>query len=569
MYEDSENAGVTSVEETLVPGPERPYRRLHVGPGEPQTPRYDLMQDGADSREPQRKSAGLESETDISQWNAESHVAGLIHFTDFQIADLASPSRVEYLQRLAGEPEWERMLPAYRPQEFLLAQAIEVTVRSVNAFAASSPERWNLALTTGDNTDSAQSNELTAFLTYMEGGRVEPAAGTRDFADAPVGLGDEHYYNPETASHDVWKIHHGLPTHPGALAAAARPFDGEGLGLPWLSCFGNHDCLVQGRAAAPSDYDTFLTGASKPVAISVDAAPPGDKLSAYVSDPIWAGEGTKHQIDADSERRMVTKSEYVKRHLAAPGMPVGHGFTEDNSNGGTAYFVYDGLPNLRIIVLDTTNLAGHVDGCVDAQQFEWLEQRLIEVHSHFVSDNGSTVRGGGDDRVVVISSHHGLSTMTNNYGEFLAEESGQGRTLHLAADVEALLHRFGNVALWLSGHTHINRITPRPGSLGGFWEISTGSIAEWPVQFRGIEILAEEKNLHLRTTMVDLQAPAAPDGSLDLRDLASLHREIGANDAGSVGGLNAEGARCDRNQDLIVPVSSELLAALSAMNRNE
>lgn len=555
---------VTSVEATLVPSADSRYRRLHTGPGEPHTVRKDLLRTTAADEADGNLGDSLTPPTQTPQ-PLRSHIAGLIHFTDFQIADLASPSRVEYLQRLQGKPSWERMLPAYRPQEFLQAHAIESTVRSVNALAASDPQRWNLALTTGDNTDSAQVNELSYFLTYLDGGRSEPAAGTRGFSDAPVGMGDDHYYNPEPTSQDVWKSRYGLPTHPGALAAAAKPFDSVGLGLPWLSCFGNHDCLVQGRAPVPDGYDTFLVGAAKPSGIDPDTAPAGDKLSAYVDDPWWASSGEVHEITPDPLRRMTSKSEYVDRHLSAPGAPVGHGFDAGNSRDGTAYYVYDELPGVRVIVLDTTNLAGHVDGCVDDRQFAWLEERLIETHSEYLTPEGRLVSGGGDDRIVVLASHHGLSTMTNDCGEFAEENIGPRGTLHLGSDVEALLHRFSNVALWLSGHTHINKITARPGPQGGFWEVSTGSIAEWPVQFRSIDILAAEQMVCIRTTMMDSQVPAQPDGTLGMADLASLHREIGANDAGSVGGLYAEGTAADRNQDLFVTVSAELSAGLSKL----
>lgn len=546
MFEQNRIPVVSSVESTLVPGEERPYRRLHRGPGEPHLERRDLMS----------QSSGGGPRAD------ERSMAGLIHFTDFQIADLASPSRVEFLQRLVGEKGWERMLPAYRPQEFMLAQAIELIVRSMNAFAAEDPERWTLALTTGDNTDSAQHNELTTFLNCLQGGRIEPAAGTRGFSDAPVGLGDDHYYNPEPWSEDVWKSSLGLPTYPGTVAASVQPFDAVGLRIPWLSCFGNHDCLVQGRAARPEGYDDILTGSSKPVDRPADA-PSGDKLSAYVEDPTWVSTGRADEIEARDDRRMVSKREYIEQHLAAPGAPSGHGFTADNFTTGHAYYVYDGLPGIRMIVLDTTNIAGHVDGCVDDAQFVWLEERLAEVHSRYRAVDGSTVQADGEDRIVVIASHHGLSTMTNDFGGETYDDGEEKGKRHLAADVEALLHRFGNVALWLSGHTHINKITPRPGASGGFWEVSTASIAEWPVQFRSIEIFAGAEALRVRTTMVDSQVPAAPDGSLDLADLASLHREIGANDPGSVGGLHAQGSPADRNQDLLVPVSPELLKSLA------
>lgn len=559
---------VTSVEATLVPSDESPYRRLHTGPGETHTVRKELLENSSAGTNGDNHRDSRTAPTEPSL-HLQSHIAGLIHFTDFQIADLASPSRVEYLQRLQGRSSWERMLPAYRPQEFLQAQAIESTVRSVNALAASDPQRWKLALTTGDNTDSAQVNELTYFLTYLDGGRCEPAAGTRDFSDAPVGMADEHYYNPEPSSQDVWKSRYGLPTQPGALTAAAKPFDSVGLGLPWLSCFGNHDCLVQGRAPAPSGYDTHLAGTSKPSRIDPDIAPTGDKLAAYVDDPWWVSAGEIHQIEADLQRRMTSKSEYVDRHLSAPGSPVGHGFNVGNRQDGTAYYVYDALPGVRVIVLDTTNLSGHVDGCIDDRQFAWLEDRLIETHSKYLTRDDSLESGGGDDRIVVLASHHGLSTMTNDYGEFAEEHIAPRGKLHLASDVEAMLHRFSNVALWLSGHTHINKITPRPGSQGGFWEVSTGSIAEWPVQFRSIDILTQDQMVCIRTTMVDSQVPAQPDGTLDIADLASLHREIGANDAGSVGGLHAEGTPTDRNQELLVNVSAELLVALSKFVESE
>lgn len=539
----------TTVDATLVPDDVQPYRRLHLRPGEQHSVRNDLIPVQSDERREE----------------GEVRIAGLIHFTDFQIADLASPSRVEFLQRREGQQDWKRMLPAYRPQEFLLAHAIEQTVRSINALVARDPGRWDIALTTGDNTDSAQSNELDAFLTYLEGGRIEPAAGTRGFSNAPVGFGDRNYYNPEPASHDTWKEAKGLPTHAGALKASAEPFDSAGLGLPWLSCFGNHDCLVQGRAAEPSGYDEFLTGPAKPVDVAAVVGPSGDKLAGYVEDPTWTSQGTSRLIDRDPERRMVSKTEYVDRHMRAPGSPKGHGFTEANSASGHAYYVYDGLPHVRMIVLDTTNIAGHVDGCVDARQFEWLEEQLIEVHTTYLSENGEALNGGGRDRLVVIASHHGLSTLTNDYYESSAAERDDRGKLYLADEVEGLLHRFSNVVVWLSGHTHVNKITPRPGESGGFWEVSTGSIAEWPVQFRGIEISAGTTWIRLRTTMVDSQAPAAPNGSLSLEDLASLHREIAANDAGSVGGLFAEGTVDDRNQDLLVSVSGELLSVLASL----
>ena len=50
----------------------------------------------------------------------------------------------------------------------------------------------------------------------------------------------------------------------------------------------------------------------------------------------------------------------------------------------------------------------------------------------------------------------------------------------LAAPLLEVVHRHPCVVLWLTGHRHIHRITPRPGAAGGFWEITTASIIDWP-----------------------------------------------------------------------------------------
>lgn len=203
--------------------------------------------------------------------------------------------------------------------------------------------------------------------------------------------------------------------------------------------------------------------------------------------------------------------------------------------------------------LDTTNPHGHVDGRVDLAQMAWLEESLREVHSTFIDETGEVVRQSVPDRLVVLASHHGLSTMVNSTGD---------DSVALAPQVEALLHRFGNVVLWLSGHTHVNRVTPRPGQNGGFWEVSTSSLAEWPVQVRLVELELAEAEARVVLTMVDSAVPVSPTAGLELADLASLHREVAANDEGSVGGLFAEGVREDRNVVLSIPMEPEAVARI-------
>jgi hypothetical protein len=107
-----------------------------------------------------------------------------------------------------------------------------------------------------------------------------------------------------------------------------------------------------------------------------------------------------------------------------------------------------------------------------------------------------------------------------------------------------LLHRFSNVVLWLNGHIHANRITARRDrSGGGFWEVTTSSLVDWPCQGRVVEIfVAGPGLLAIACTMVD------HDGV----GLAGIHRELAANVP--FNGLDSRraGDAADRNAILLL-----------------
>jgi hypothetical protein len=59
-------------------------------------------------------------------------------------------------------------------------------------------------------------------------------------------------------------------------------------------------------------------------------------------------------VPADPARRRVTTSEWIAEHLASPGLPRGHGFTQEAARDGRAWYAFDAAA-LRCLMLDTVN----------------------------------------------------------------------------------------------------------------------------------------------------------------------------------------------------------------------
>jgi metallophosphoesterase (TIGR03767 family) len=259
-------------------------------------------------------------------------------------------------------------------------------------------------------------------------------------------------------------------------------------------------------------------------------------------------------VCSEAGRRTVSRRDFVRGHLEAGGQPQGHGFGEVNSAESRCYFVSDHGDQMRLIVLDTVDASGHYQGSIGAGQFAWLEKRLEEVHSRFWNETGSSVTTSNRDRLVVIFSHHGMSTMINDLAD---AELERDLPRLLGPAVEALLHRFPNTVLWVNGHTHRNRIRPRPHPYGrnsGFWEVTTASLIDWPCQARLIEIVDNGNGtLSILSTMVDHGASADPRESEGSLRLAAIHRELAANDPHSGMASGKQGEQTDRNVELVLP----------------
>jgi metallophosphoesterase (TIGR03767 family) len=542
----------TTLERVLGAGPvlrrgrDTDYTALAWHPGEPHRVRTELV--GAAWERPRRGTRPL---------------ACLAHVTDLQLADVCSPARFEFFNGHFADPRMRALVPMHRPQEAITAHAIDALVRTLNRLAGGprTGHPVQLVVTTGDSIDNAQWNELRVLLDVLGGGTVSPGAGLTAY-DGVQASGWPHdlFWRPECdggGEPDLYRARHGFPDRPGLLAAAFAAFTAEGLRLPWLACHGNHEALVQGVGVPTPALQGLLLADRKPVELAPEL-PLEDALRLFThSSEVFTTAGAR-TVTALPERRFIDRRDFVAAHLADGGEPEGHGFTAANLRDGTAYYVHDGVPGVRIVCLDTTRVTGGGDGSVDAGQARWLADRLAEVSSVHRVPDGTTVRTGNDDRLVVVTSHHGYSTLSRD--DLLSRSPADDGVLG-GPQLLALLHRFPNVVLWLNGHTHVSEVRPwpAPGEAGrGLWEVTTCAVVDWPGQARLVELVDNgDGTLSLVCTMVDHDSPARPPGPLDpaAREpaaLASLHRELSANVpwAGLSAGL--AGGPGDRNVELVL-----------------
>jgi hypothetical protein len=118
----------------------------------------------------------------------------------------------------------------------------------------------------------------------------------------------------------------------------------------------------------------------------------------------------------------------------------------------------------------------------------------------------------------------------------------------LAQALTAALHRHPCVVAWLVGHSHLHRVAAHPhpaGQGGGFWEITTASIIDWPSQTRAVEILRHaDASLEIVCTLLDHGG--------EVGSLAALHRDLAQRFAGDAA-AHMQGAAGDGNVRLLLP----------------
>jgi len=419
----------------------------------------------------------------------------IVHLTDAHVLDAESPARVTFLDRL-GPP----FTSTFRPQEALTAQVLDGAVRAIDALEP------DVVIQGGDLIDNAQANELERALAVLRGGEVDPDSGAPGYFGVQwAGNADTSYYRPDIDT----------PRHPGALTAATRSFHARGLRAPCYPVLGDHDLLLQGVLAPNALSGAIALGerAVWELPSGLDAPAAAMRLQGTAPDGL-AGPGLIEplieqellsapsvRVPADPRRRQLQSAEVLERLRAAARLA---------DDGPLLDYTFDVGERLRVIVLDLVRREGGSGGVIHSGQPAWLCEQLA----------------AAGPRWVLVVSHHPLNS-TAGADELLAQ-----------------LDRHPRVLAVISGHTHRNRILPRPGGGGGYWLISTASLIDHPQQARALRVLETAGGgAALQTWMID----HVPGG---VRGLGDISRELSYRDA--QGGRSQEftGGPLDRNVTL-------------------
>jgi 3',5'-cyclic AMP phosphodiesterase CpdA len=417
-------------------------------------------------------------------------LATLAHVTDAHVLDAQSPARVPFLARL-GAP----FTSTFRPHETLTTQVLAGVLRAVSALGP------DAVVQGGDLIDNAQENELEWALAALAGRSVTAASGGPGYHGVQeAGNPDPLYYRPDLDA----------PRHPGMLVEALAPLGSPGLRGPWYPVLGDHDLLVAG-VLPPSPLSQGIAVGSRavwelPTDLPADigslaqvagSAPDG------LGDPVAIGGlvstllgSAAVDVPSDPRRGELAASTVLSRLRAA---------SRSGGVGPLVDYSFDVGQGVRVIVLDLVRRDGGSGGVVHPGQPAWLAAELA----------------GAGERTVVVFSHQPLDTTAAGPG-LLAELD---RSPHVLA------------AIW--GHTHRNRITPRPGPNGGYWLISTASLIDHPQQSRALRVVETARGVALETWMLDHVSP--PHG------LARIARELAYLDAQGGRPQGFAGEHGDRN----------------------
>ena len=427
------------------------------------------------------------------------HAARLLSFfaiTDIHITDKESPAQVNWLGWNA--PFGSQLSSAWSQVILSTPQVLDAAVQTINALHKKTPLDFGISL--GDTVNNAQYNELRWYIDVLDGKTIIPSSG------AHAGANTIDYQ---------------------------KPFQAAGLdkSIPWYQVIGNHDQFFLGSfyefektlsAHIGSEVMTCSTNCPNTYAgIRETGFYMGvvDGTTPY-GDIIKAGSEADFPIPptvvADANRRSLvsatsTSENWIAEFFTTTSNPVGHGFNLVDPAHGAGFASYSFQPKadipIKIIALDDAckgslndQTAIYYAGCLDQTRIDWLKAELQE--------------GQVNNKLMIIAAHIPVNPQTH-----LIDDGTHMRLFITPSDAAliALLHNYPNLILWISGHRHMNVVTPQPydsatpghGPVNSFWEVETSSLRDFPQQFRTFDIRRNSDNtISIMITNVDTAVSA-------------------------------------------------------------
>jgi len=444
------------------------YGKWKFGPGLPYERRQDILRPGYNN-------------TSVV---STARLLNYFTITDIHITDEESPVSAIFLGYKTTEPAASS---AYSPVMMLTTQNFDAAVQTINALHQQKPFDFGISIGDADNSD--QYNELRWYIDVLDGKPINPDSGVKD---DPV---------------------------PGPYNDYQDQFKAAGLNstIPWFQTLGNHDHFYTGFLS-PNDYfrNTLIgtniinLGYVFTNSLGMDSrgyymgsldgrTPYGDVIGVGTTGSFTS---PPQVLASDPNRRSITVSQWMAEFFNTTSSPQGHGFNQSNVDTGFACYSFDPKADIpiRVIVLDDTQAdtdpinpesLGMGHATLDMERYKWLVRELD--------------RGQDEHKLMIISAHIpiGVNPPGADGGWSLIAPVTEAQLI-------AKLHTYPNLLLWISGHRHVNQITPFNSTdpinypEGGFWEVETSSLRDLPQEFRTFEIVRNSDNtVSIITTDVD------------------------------------------------------------------
>jgi hypothetical protein len=437
----------------------------------------------------------------------------VFHLSDVQLADVKSPARYEWANSRASDPAFAPLVPAYRPQEMLVASALVEMVRTINRLGEGA--RRPIALITGDGIDNAQTNELEALVAALSGGVVQVASGS-DAPECVAVIGDDRYWHPGPGD-DLFKREFGFPVVEGLVEHALSALVSPGLAMDWYVANGNHELLVQGVGLTDEATRAIAVGDIKQLDPREPLPGAPGELGRINPSALMTG-GPSIEVASDARRGFVDRRAIWEALRRAPGTPAGHGLDDAER----LYYATEVSPEVVLVVLDTAVSWGGAAGAIDGVQARWLTETLDRYSSARFNAEGTLVATGGEDRLIVVAAHHPSDELDNDIARSRSD-------YHDGAWLARELLATPNVVAFLNGHTHRHRIVLHERLGHQLVEITTGALMDWPCEARRVALHRSSDELLIGSEIVSFDGPVVPGNDLDQAALASWHRVLAAN----------------------------------------